>query len=102
MLTFPSLGTFDSLWRRIDQEMAVRGLLAERRQLDDYLAERPSAAEARGWLERLDLARIVVTEYPLMWPLVPAGRFSTIRSFGEVFSMTPMNVSRIRGWQRSL
>jgi SAM-dependent methyltransferase len=65
VLTFPSLGTFDSLWRRIDQEMAVRGLLAERRRLEAYLAERPSAREARGWLDRLHLARIAVTEYPL-------------------------------------
>jgi SAM-dependent methyltransferase len=66
VLTFPSLGTFDSLWRRIDQEMTVRGLLAERRRLEAYLAERPSAADARGWLEQLDLARIVVAEYPLV------------------------------------
>lgn len=65
VLTFPSLGTFDSLWRRIDQEMAVRGLLAERRRLEAYLAERPSAADVRGWLDRLDLVRIVVVEYPL-------------------------------------
>jgi SAM-dependent methyltransferase len=65
VLTFPSLGTFDSLWRRIDQEMAVRGLLAERRRLEVYLAERPSATDVRGWLERLDLARVVVAEYPL-------------------------------------
>ncbi|HKQ34324.1 MAG TPA: class I SAM-dependent methyltransferase [Nitrospiraceae bacterium] len=65
VLTFPSLGTFDSLWRRIDQEMAVRGLSAERRRLEVYLAERPSAIEARGWLERLDLVRIAVSEYPL-------------------------------------
>src|SRR5262249_25317798 len=55
VLTFPSLGTFDSLWRRIDQEMAVRGLLAERRRLEVYLAERPSAEDARGWLDRLHL-----------------------------------------------
>ena len=65
VLTFPSLGTFDSLWRRIDQEMAVRGLLAERRRLESYLAERPSAEEARGWLDRLQLSRIMVAEYPL-------------------------------------
>ena len=65
VLTFPSLGTFDSLWRRIDQEMEVRGLLAERRRLEAYLAERPSAEDVRGWLDRLHLARIAVTEYPL-------------------------------------
>ena len=65
VLTFPSLGTFDSLWRRVDQEMAVRGLLVERRRLEAYLAERPSAEEARGWLDRLQLSRIVVAEYPL-------------------------------------
>ncbi|HSL06279.1 MAG TPA: class I SAM-dependent methyltransferase [Nitrospiraceae bacterium] len=65
VLTFPSLGTFESLWRRIDQEMAVRGLLGERRRLEAYLAERPSAADARGWLDRLHLSRIVVAEYPL-------------------------------------
>ncbi len=65
VLTFPSLGTFDSLWRRIDQEMAVRGLIAERRKLEAYLVERPSAAEARGWLERLHFGRIAVTESPL-------------------------------------
>ena len=65
VLTFPSLGTFDSLWRRIDQEMAVHGLLAERRRFEAYLAERPSAEDVRGWLDRLHLARIVVAEYPL-------------------------------------
>jgi SAM-dependent methyltransferase len=65
VLTFPSLGTFESLWRRIDQEMAVRGLLLERRRLETYLAERPSAADARRWLDRLHLLRIVVAEYPL-------------------------------------
>jgi len=65
VLTFPSLGTFDSLWRRIDQEMAVRGLLAERRRLEVYLAERPSAEDVRGWLDQLHLTRIVVAEYPL-------------------------------------
>ncbi|THJ24417.1 MAG: class I SAM-dependent methyltransferase [Nitrospira sp. CG24E] len=65
VLTFPSLGTFDSLWRRIDQEMAVHGRLAERRRLEAYVAERPSAEEGHGWLEKLRLTRIAVTEYPL-------------------------------------
>src|SRR5262249_19642104 len=29
VLTFPSLGTFDLLWRRVDQEMAGHGLVVE-------------------------------------------------------------------------
>lgn len=65
VLTFPSLGTFDSLWRRVDQEMAVRGLIAERRRLEAYIAERPSAEEGRSWLHRAGLERLVVAEYPL-------------------------------------
>lgn len=65
VLTFPSLGTFDALWRRIDQEMAGRGLTMERQRLAAHVAERPSAKESRGWLERLGLARIQVTEWPL-------------------------------------
>lgn len=65
VLTFPSLGTFDSLWRRVDQEMAVQGLGMERRRLENYIAERPSAQEARGWLEKLSFERIAVAEYPL-------------------------------------
>jgi SAM-dependent methyltransferase len=80
VLTFPSLGTFDSLWCRIDQEMAVRGLLAERRRLEDYLAERPSAEDVRGWLDRLHLTRIVVAEYPL----------EVATGFGQAFLHHPL------------
>jgi SAM-dependent methyltransferase len=65
VLTFPSLGTFDSLWRRIDQEMAVRGLRTERRRLEAYIAERPSAEEGRAWLDKLGLEQVVVDEFPL-------------------------------------
>jgi SAM-dependent methyltransferase len=65
VLTFPSLGTFDSLWRRIDQEMAVRGLLTERRRLEAYIAERPSSEHGRGWLNDAGLKNIVVAEQPL-------------------------------------
>jgi SAM-dependent methyltransferase len=65
VLTFPSLGTFDSLWRRIDQEMARRNLRAERQRLEAYVVERPSAKEGRGWLEAAGLERIEVTERPL-------------------------------------
>ncbi len=65
VLTFPSLGTFDSLWARIDQEMARRGLRVERRRLEAYVAERPSAGEGRSWLDKLGLVQIQVTEWPL-------------------------------------
>ena len=65
VLTFPSLGTFESLWCRIDQEMAARGLLAERRRLEAYIAERPSAGDGREWLNRAGFHRIEVAEYPL-------------------------------------
>ena len=65
VLTFPSLGTFDSLWRRIDHEMATRGLRIERQRLAAHVAERPSAKDARGWLDALCLQRIAVTESPL-------------------------------------
>jgi SAM-dependent methyltransferase len=75
VLTFPSLGTFDSLWRRVDQEMAVRGLLTERRRLEAYVAERPSAEEGRGWLDRVGLERAVIAEYPLEVATGPGPEF---------------------------
>ncbi len=98
VLTVPSLGTFDSLWR-IDKEMAGGGLSAECRRLEAYLAERPSAADARGWLDRLYLSRIALAEYPLE---VAAGA-------GQAFLHHPLlrgwfsrwmctNVLRIRDW----
>lgn len=65
VVTFPSLGTFDSLWNRIDEEMAIRGLVAERCRLEAYVAERPSVEEGRGWLDRAGLDRLVATESPL-------------------------------------
>jgi len=64
-LTFPSLGTFDGLWRRIDQAMAAHGLRLERQRLAAHVAERPSAEDARGWLNRLGLQRIRVSESSL-------------------------------------
>jgi len=65
VLSFPSLGTFDSLWRRVRREMAARRLDAEARRFEEYLAERPSAEQVRGWLEQLGLERVAVTEWPL-------------------------------------
>jgi SAM-dependent methyltransferase len=65
ILTFPSYGTFDSLWQRVDQAMIQQGMTDERERFQDYLNERPSAQEGRGWLEALDLERVETMEYPL-------------------------------------
>ena len=65
VLTFPSYGTFDSLWQLVDQLMIQRGFINERTRFQAYLNERPSAQEARGWLNALDLDRVEATEYPL-------------------------------------
>ncbi len=65
VLTFPSLGTFDSLWQRIDRAMADRQLVNERQALADYIAERPSAQEVKQWLEKLCLENVVVRDNPL-------------------------------------
>ena len=130
VLTFPSLGTFDSIWRRIDQEMGRHGLVIERERLAAHVAERPSAAEARGWLERLELERIAVVEQPLevvsgsgqrflRHPLLRGGFlddayecFEDQRLAEEVMtrvsldleSMTPLIAQRcaISGWKRSV
>lgn len=65
VLTFPSYGTFDSLWEVVDQAMVRGGLTNERVRFQAYLNERPSAQEGRGWLEALDLERVKAMEYPL-------------------------------------
>ncbi len=65
VLTFPSLGTFDSLWQQVDQEMQAKGFSTEREKLKEYIAERPSAEDARRWLKTGGCERIDVAEYPL-------------------------------------
>ena len=65
VLTFPSLGTFDSLWKRVDDEMKYRNLLKERKALVEYIEERPSANQARQWLEELGMKKVSVIERPL-------------------------------------
>jgi len=64
-LTFPSLGTFDSIWNRIDHEMASLNLTKERCALAAYIAERPSAQDVKHWLSSLGMNQIKVTEWPL-------------------------------------
>lgn len=65
VLTFPSLGTFDSLWERVKREMDRRNLRREAKALDEYIHERPSAQQARQWLMELGMERVEVTEQPL-------------------------------------
>ena len=65
VLTFPSYGTFDSLWQVVDDAMIRQKRINERERFQAYLNERPSAQEGRGWLEKLDLERVEAIEYPL-------------------------------------
>jgi SAM-dependent methyltransferase len=65
VLTFPSLGTFDSLWNQVEKEMIARGLKDERKALDEYINERPSASQAEKWLQELGLEKVAVSEHPL-------------------------------------
>ena len=65
VLTFPSLGTFDSLWDCVDEEMKKINLVKERHALKEYREERPSAYQVRIWLEELSLERVEVNEWPL-------------------------------------
>lgn len=75
VLTFPSRGTFDSLWRHVDQAMIRQGLINERERFGAYLAERPSIKDAHEWLQQLALERIDVTEYPLEVTTGPGREF---------------------------
>jgi hypothetical protein len=75
VLTYPSFGTFHLLWRRIDRELAARGLSAERQSLQEYVTERPSADEGRAWLDALGFERIEVAEWPLEVPTGPGQSF---------------------------
>ncbi len=65
VLTFPSVGTFASLWAKVDRELIARGHRIERERFQAYLAERPSAQEVRAWLAELGMERIRVEEQPL-------------------------------------
>lgn len=75
VLTFPSYGTFDSLWQRVDRAMIQLGLTTERERFQAYLNERPSAQDGRRWFEELDLERVEATEYPLEVATGPGHEF---------------------------
>lgn len=65
VLTFPSLGTFDSLWQRVDHAMIRQRLTDERERFHAYVNERPSAEDGRAWLEALHFERVEAIDYPL-------------------------------------
>ncbi len=75
VLTFPSYGTFDSLWQLVDQAMIRQGLITERERFQDYMKERPSAQDGRRWFEELDLERVEAMEYPLEVATGPGQKF---------------------------
>ena len=75
VLTFPSYGTFDSLWQRVNQAMIQQGLINERERFQEYLKERPSAQDGRRWFEELDLERVEAIEYPLEVATGPGQEF---------------------------
>jgi ubiquinone/menaquinone biosynthesis C-methylase UbiE len=64
-LSFPSLGTFDPLWERIDKEMQKHNLTKEREALEEYRLERPSSRHVQEWLEELNMEQIQIREEPL-------------------------------------
>ncbi len=65
VLTFPSLGTFDSLWKRVEIEMKEHRLHDEMLALHDYIEERPSSKDAGDWLIECGLQKVNVIEWPL-------------------------------------
>lgn len=75
VLTFPSQGTFDSLWQRVDREMSARSLHKERLGFAEYLRERPSAQDAQLWLSECGFIKIEVAEYPLEVSTNPGNEF---------------------------
>lgn len=129
VLTFPSFGTFDSLWQRVDRAMIEQELFKERERFQDYLNERPSAQEGRTWLEKLDLERVEVIDYALEvatgpgleflhHPLLRGGFLDDVyecfmdhrlaeefmtRLSGDVTRFTPLIAQRcvLSGWKRS-
>jgi hypothetical protein len=55
--------------------MKSRGLTKERQALDCYIADRPSADDARQWLKDCELEQIHVTEWPLVVETGPGKEF---------------------------
>jgi len=75
VLTFPSYGTFDSLWQIVDRAMTRQGLLKEQARFQGYLNERPSVQEGQTWLETTGLERVEAVEYPLEVATGPGQEF---------------------------
>ncbi len=74
--------------------MTERGYENERKALIEYLEERPSADDARQWLEELNIEKIEVTDWPLEIATGPASNFIAIAGFTGKFifnSALPLN-----------
>tara|TARA_B100000686_G_C16780040_1_gene971202 strand:+ start:125 stop:907 length:783 start_codon:yes stop_codon:yes gene_type:complete len=75
VLTFPSLGTFESLFNKVNKEMTYSGLKKERAALVEYITERPSANQALKWLKNLGMEVPKTTEWPLEVKIEPGKKF---------------------------
>lgn len=75
VLTWPTRGTFDSLWARVRREMESRGLDLELRRFQEYLDERPSTQHAREWLTALGMENVETAEWPLEIETAPGRAF---------------------------
>ena len=76
--------------------MKTRRLDKERTKLWDYIHERPSAQDARHWLEQLQMERIVVEDQPLEVETGPGKNFCGTPYSAEDFWMMCLNVLKIR------
>jgi len=75
VLTWPTQGTFDSLWDRVRREMEARKLATELERFQEYLDERPSTQHAQEWLNALGMEKVETAEWPLEIETGPGREF---------------------------
>ncbi len=75
VLTYPSQGTFDSLWNHVRKKMEAEKLSSEIEALQEYLDERPSADHSRQWLTELGMQKVEANQYPLEIATGPGREF---------------------------
>jgi hypothetical protein len=87
------MGMFDSLWNQVNRAMTERGYENERKALIEYIEERPSADDARQWLQELGMEKVEVKNYPLEITTGPASNFIAIAGFAEKFHFAALPLS---------